>query len=196
MHDTNKQSVCRCNWCNLKNPLYVDYHDREWGGAQHDDAMLFELLILESFQAGLSWECVLNKRQNFRRAFDGFALERICGYDTKKIEALMADPGIIRNRRKIEAAIKNARIFRAIQQEYLSFDAYIWHFTDGQVVYETGKASSELSDQISKDLKKRGMGFVGTTIIYAYLQAIGVIHSHDEECFLYKEQSDPTTDFC
>ncbi|MCI8455076.1 MAG: DNA-3-methyladenine glycosylase I [Lachnospiraceae bacterium] len=194
MCETEKQPKCRCGWCNLKNPLYVEYHDREWGVAQHEDAVLFELLILESFQAGLSWECVLNKRQNFRKAFDGFVPDRVCGYDAKKIEALMADPGIIRNRRKMEAAVKNARVFREIQKEYSSFDAYIWHFTDGHVVYETGKTSSELSDRVSRDLKKRGMSFVGTTILYAYLQAIGVICSHDEDCFLYKKQGTKSAD--
>ena len=142
--------------------------------------------MLESFQAGLSWETVLNKRENFRKAFDSFDPQRIRTYDEAKISSLMADSGIIRNRRKIDAAITNADVFLRLQAEWGSFDAYIWHFTDGKTVYEAGKTRSELSDAISKDLYKRGMRFVGTTIIYSYLQAIGVLYSHDRECFLYK----------
>ena len=177
----------RCSWCNLNNPLYVSYHDTQWCVPQHDDSIMFEFLVLESFQAGLSWETILNKRENFRKAFDGFDPERVRSYDEAKISALMADSGIIRNRRKIEAAIQNAGIFLQIQAQWGSFDAYIWHFTAGKTVYEAGETHSELSDIISKDLKKRGMVFVGTTIIYSYLQAIGILYSHDRECFLYKE---------
>ena len=177
----------RCTWANPHNPLYVQYHDEEWGVPVHDDARLFEMLILESFQAGLSWECVLNKREAFRRAFDGFDLDTVCAYDEAKLQALQADAGIIRNRLKIRAAVRNAIIFRSMQQEWGSFDRYLWHWTGGQVVYETGKSSSPLSDAIAKDLKKRGMTFVGTVIIYAYLQAVGVISSHEPGCFLYQE---------
>ena len=177
----------RCKWCNLANPLYKKYHDEEWCVSTYDDAALFEFIVLESFQAGLSWETILNKRENFREAFDSFKPELIMNYDEEKIEELMNNKGIIRNRRKIDAAIVNARVFLEIQAEWGTFSDYIWHFTEGKVIYEIGKASSELSDRISKELKKRGMKFVGTTIVYAYLQAIGVIYSHDKECFMYKE---------
>lgn len=177
----------RCKWCNLANPLYVKYHDEEWCVPTYDDAVLFEFIILEAFQAGLSWETILNKRENFRESFDDFKPEVIMNYDDAKIEEMVNNKGIIRNRRKIEAAIINAKVFLEIQKEWGTFSKYIWHFTEGKVIYETGKASSNLSDQISKDLKKRGMKFVGTTIVYAYLQSIGVIYSHDENCFLHKE---------
>ena len=177
----------RCKWCNLANPLYVKYHDEEWCVPTYDDALLFEFVILEAFQAGLSWETILNKRENFREAFDQFDPYIIKEYEEDKIDELMNNKGIIRNRRKIEAAIVNAKVFLEIQKEWGTFSKYIWHFTDGKIVYETGKASSELSDKISKELKKRGMKFVGTTIVYAYLQSIGVINSHDLECYLHKE---------
>lgn len=173
----------RCSWANPKNPLYIRYHDEEWGVPVHDDHKLFEMLILESFQAGLSWECILNKREAFRQAFDGFDLEKVCGYGQEKLERLMQEPGIVRNKLKIRAAVNNARIFRTIQQEWGSFDLYLWHWTEGNTVYETGKVSSELSDTVSRDLKRRGMKFVGTVIIYSYLQAVGVINSHEETCF-------------
>ena len=174
----------RCCWANPKNERYVRYHDEEWGVPVHDDRKLFEMLTLECFQAGLSWECVLNKRDAFREAFDGFDLEKVCAYDEDKLEMLRKDPGIIRNRLKIQAAVTNAQLFREIQKECGSFSAYLWHWTDGRVVHETGRTSSELSDHISKDLKKRGMKFVGTTVIYAYLQAVGVACSHEQGCFL------------
>ena len=174
----------RCCWANPKNERYIRYHDEEWGFPVHDDGKLFEMLVLECFQAGLSWECVLNKREAFREAFDGFDLEAVCAYGEDKLEALVRDPGIIRNRLKIQAAVTNARGFREIQGEYGSFSGYLWHWTAGKVVCETGLTHSELSDRISKDLKKRGMKFVGTTVIYAYLQAVGVIYSHDGGCFL------------
>lgn len=177
----------RCKWCNLNNPLYVKYHDEEWCVPTYDDKILFEFIILEAFQAGLSWETILNKRENFRVAFDNFDPLVIKEYDDNKISELMNNKGIIRNRRKIDAAIVNAKVFLEIQEEWGTFSKYIWHFTEGKIICETGKASSELSDQISKDLKKRGMKFVGTTIVYAYLQSIGVIYSHDIDCFLYKE---------
>lgn len=177
----------RCKWCNLDNPLYVKYHDEEWGEPTYDDKDLFELLILESFQAGLSWECVLNKRENFRHAYDNFDIDKIVCYDEAKINELKQNPGIIRNKLKIKASINNAKIFKQIKKEYGSFSKYIWGFTNGKIIYEIGKISSELSDKISKDLKKKGMTFVGTTIIYAYLQAIGIVNSHDENCFKYKK---------
>lgn len=177
----------RCKWCNLDNPLYVKYHDEEWGEPTYDDKDLFELLILESFQAGLSWECVLNKLENFRHAYDNFDIDKIINYDEAKINELKQNPGIIRNKLKIKASINNAKIFKQIKKEYGSFSKYIWGFTNGKIIYEIGKTSSELSDKISKDLKKRGMTFVGTTIIYAYLQAIGIVNSHDENCFKYKK---------
>ncbi len=174
----------RCCWANPKNERYIRYHDEEWGVPVHDDRKLFEMLILECFQAGLSWECVLNKQEAFREVFDDFDLEKVCDYDEAKLEALRNNPRIIRNRLKIQAAVTNAQLFREIQQEYGSFSEYLWHWTDGKVIHETGRTSSELSDDISKDLKKRGMKFVGTTVIYAYLQAVGVIYSHEQECFL------------
>ena len=173
----------RCCWANPKNERYICYHDEEWGVPVHDDQKLFEMLILECFQAGLSWECVLNKRDAFRKAFDGFDLEKICAYHEDKLEMLRNNPEIIRNRLKIQAAVINAQAFCKIQKEYGSFSEYLWHWTDGRVIQETGKTSSELSDTISKDLKKYGMKFVGTTVVYAYLQAIGVIWSHEDECF-------------
>ena len=173
----------RCCWANPKNERYICYHDEEWGVPVHDDQKLLEMLILECFQAGLSWECVLNKRDAFRKAFDGFDLEKICAYHEDKLEMLRNNPEIIRNRLKIQAAVINAQAFCKIQKEYGSFSEYLWHWTDGRVIQETGKTSSELSDTISKDLKKYGMKFVGTTVVYAYLQAIGVIWSHEDECF-------------
>ena len=151
----------------------------------YEDKYLYEMLILESFQAGLSWECVLNKREAFRKAFNNFDIDKICKYDNKKIQELLENPNIIRNKLKINAAINNSKIFKEIQKEYQTFSNYIWHFTENRVVYENDKTSSELSDIISNDLKKRGMKFVGTTIIYSYLQAIGVINSHKNGCFLH-----------
>lgn len=182
----------RCKWCNTGNPLYIRYHDNEWGLPCHEEHALYELLILESFQAGLSWETVLNKREHFREVYDQFDLDKVCDYDEEKIGQLLADPGIIRNRLKVRASIKNSRIFRKIQEEYGSFDAYIWSWTEGRILYENRPeiTTSPLSDAISKDLKKRGMTFVGSTIIYAYLQAIGVINAHSEECYLYKGKDD------
>lgn len=174
----------RCRWANPNNERYLRYHDEEWGVPVHDDGKLFEMLILECFQAGLSWECVLNKREAFREAFDGFDLETVCAYDTDKMEKLRSNPGVIRNRRKIQAAVANAQVFRKIQKEYGHFSDYLWQWTGGRVIYEKGKTSSELSDAVSEDLKKRGMKFVGTTVIYAYLQAVGVVYSHEEGCFL------------
>lgn len=177
----------RCFWVNLNNPIYVKYHDEEWSRPCHDEHGLYELLLLESFQAGLSWECVLNKRENFRQAFDGFDIDKVAAYDEQKIEELLGNSGIIRNRLKVKASVKNSIVFKQIQAEYGSFDRYIWHFTEGESVDESCiyRTSSPLSDTISKDLKKRGMTFVGTTIIYSYLQAIGVLNAHTEECFCF-----------
>lgn len=178
----------RCAWVNMKNPLYIQYHDNEWGVPEHQDEKLYELLILESFQAGLSWECILNKRKAFREAFDGFDIDKVCEYGDDKIAELMSNPGIIRNRRKIEAAITNSRIFKDIQKEYGSFDTYLWGFSNDKTVTEpyTLRTTSPLSDAISADLKKRGMKFVGSTIIYAYLQSMGIINAHGDECDLHR----------
>lgn len=175
----------RCSWCNLNNPLYIRYHDEEWGQPNFDERYLLEMLILESFQAGLSWECVLNKREAFRQAYDQFDLNKICSYDETKLQELAQNKGIIRNRLKIKASVENAKIFKAIQKEYGSFYNYLKIFTQGKTFYEVGLTSSKLSDCLSADLKKKGMKFVGTTIIYSYLQAIGIIYSHDENCDLY-----------
>ncbi|WP_303146514.1 DNA-3-methyladenine glycosylase I [uncultured Cloacibacillus sp.] len=174
----------RCFWANPKNERYIAYHDHEWGVPVRDDRKLFEMLLLECFQAGLSWECVLNKREAFRRAFDGFDWDIVAAYGGEKVEELMGDAGIIRNRLKIKAAVTNARVFIKIREEHGSFANYLWGWTGGETIRETGKSSSPLSDSVSKDLKKRGMKFVGTTVIYAYLQAVGVIWSHEEGCFL------------
>lgn len=176
----------RCKWCNPKNPVYVEYHDHEWGIPTHDDARLFELLILEPFQAGLSWETILNKRESFRRAFAGFDAGAIAQFGEEKIQEMLADASLIRNRAKIEAAINNAGIYLSIQREWGSFSAYIWHFSGGKVICENDRTSSPLSDAVAKDLKKRGMKFIGTTTAYAYLQAIGVINSHDDGCFMHR----------
>lgn len=183
--------VKRCFWANPDNPLYIAYHDEEWGEPCHDERMLFEMIILEGFQAGLSWECVLNKREAFREAFDNFEVRKVSEYDENKLNELAVNPNIIRNRLKIHSSVTNAKAFIKIQEEYGSFDRYIWGFTQGQVVYEPCdlRTTSHLSDTISKDLKKRGMKFVGSTIIYSFLQAIGVINGHLEGCWKYKEQA-------
>ena len=177
----------RCQWCNLNNPLYVKYHDEEWCVLNNDEKYLFEMLILESFQAGLSWECVLNKRKDFEKAYNNFDIDKVINYDDKKIEELLNNKKIIRNKLKIKASIENAKIFKTIQKEYGSFNNYLNNFTNKQIIYELNKTTNYLSDNISKDLQKRGMKFVGSTIIYAYLQAIGIIYSHDKECYLYKD---------
>ena len=176
----------RCKWCNLKNELYIQYHDKEWGIPNFDDKYLYEMLILESFQAGLSWECVLNKRESFRKAFDDFSIDNICDYDENKIQELLKNENIIRNKLKIKAAINNSKIFKEIQKEYGSFYNYLRKYTKDETIIEIDKTTSELSDAISKDLQTKGMKFVGSTIIYSYLQAIGVIYSHEKDCYLYK----------
>ncbi len=177
----------RCKWCNLKNEKYIKYHDEEWGVPNFDDKYLFEMLILESFQAGLSWECVLNKREAFEKAYDNFDIEKIINYDETKILELSENKNIIRNKLKIKASINNAKVFKNIKEEYQTFYNYLKSYTNDKIIYENDKTTSPLSDAISKDLIKRGMKFVGTTIIYSYLQAIGVINSHEDDCYLYKK---------
>lgn len=176
----------RCKWCNLNNPIYIEYHDKEWGVMNINDDYLLEMLILESFQAGLSWECVLNKRESFRQAYDNFNIDKICNYTENEIKELSENKDIIRNKLKIKASINNTKIFKSIQKEFGSFSNYLKIFTKDNIIYETDKTTNFLSDDISKDLIKRGMKFVGSTIIYSYLQAIGIIYSHEKECFLYK----------
>lgn len=176
----------RCTWCNLNNPKYIEYHDHEWGKLNTDEKYLFEMLILESFQAGLSWQCILNKREAFKVAYEDFDIDKVIEFNEEKIEQLRNNPKIIRNKLKIKASISNAKIFKSIQEEYQTFYNYLCTFTHGKIIYETNKTTSSLSDSISNDLKKRGMKFVGSTIIYSYLQAIGVIYSHEKDCFLYK----------
>lgn len=178
----------RCFWVDEKSEIYTKYHDEEWGIPKHDDHELFELLILESFQAGLSWITILKKRENFRKAFDNFDIQKVANYNNEKIAELLSNTGIIRSKNKILSAINNAKIFMQIQKDFGSFANYIWSFTDNKVLKNTtGKiiTSSTLSDEISKDLKKRGMKYVGTVIIYSYLQAIGIIDDHDQNCFKY-----------
>ena len=174
----------RCTWAG-SDEVYVRYHDDEWGVPTHDDRELFEMLVLESFQAGLSWITILKKRENFRRAFDDFDVRKVADYDEAKVEELRMNEGIIRHKGKINAAINNAQVFIEIQDEFGSFDEYIWGFTDGEIIKAEFLTESELSRHISKDLKKRGMKFVGPTIIYSYLESIGVIDNHQEGCFKY-----------
>lgn len=176
----------RCKWCNLKNPLYVEYHDSEWCITNFDDKYLYEMLLLESFQAGLSWECILNKRESFRKAYDDFDYNKVILYNDSKVNELLNNTNIIRNKRKIKASINNSKIFKSIVDEYGTFYNYLRSFTSDIIIYETDKTTNDLSDAISNDLKNRGMTFVGSVIIYSYLQAIGVIYSHDKDCFLYK----------
>ena len=181
------EQVYRCEWAG-PDQIYINYHDNEWGQPIHDDNKLFEMLILEGFQAGLSWITILKKREAFRKAFGGFDPAIVSGYGPEKLEDLMADPGIVRNRRKIGAAVTNAAAFLEIQKEFGSFDRYLWDFTQGQVILNTDdqvRASSELSDRISADLKRRGMKFVGTVIIYSFLQAVGVVNDHETGCWCY-----------
>ena len=180
----------RCKWCNTNNPLYVEYHDSEWCIPNFNDKYLYEMLILESFQAGLSWECVLNKREAFREAYDDFDINKVVTYGDDKIAELSDNKRIIRNRLKIKASISNSRVFRDIALEFGSFYNYLSSFTKGETVYETDKTTSKLSDSISADLKRRGMTFVGSVIIYSYLQAIGVIYSHEKDCYLFKKEDE------
>ncbi len=177
----------RCRWCNPKNPKYIGYHDHEWGVLNTDERYLYEMLILESFQAGLSWECVLNKRESLRAAYDGFDIEKVCLYDDRKIAELLNNKDIIRNRLKIKASIRNSQIFKTIVGEYGSFYAYLRTFTEDTVIYETERTTNDISDALSADLQKRGMKFVGSTIVYSYLQAIGILNSHEKGCYLYQD---------
>ena len=182
----------RCDW-STNDPLYIAYHDNEWGVPLHNEQQLFEFLTLETFQAGLSWITVLRKRENFRIAFDNFDYQKIALYDETKVEELLQDSGIIRNKLKIRAAINNAQAFMQIQNEFGSFDAYIWGFVGGKAIQNQRKnmrdlpATSEISDKLSKDLKKRGFKFVGSTVIYAHMQATGMVNDHTMDCFRYKE---------
>ncbi len=192
----------RCPWCERKGhknnergdkDFYVDYHDKEWGVPVHDDRLLFEFLILEGAQAGLSWSTILQRREGYRKAFDNFDVKKVAKYDEAKIQKLLVDERIIRNQLKIRSAVKNAQAFIAIQKEFGSFDAYLWAFVDGKPLQNKVKtmkdvpAKTEVSDKIAKDLKKRGMNFVGSTIIYAFMQAIGMVNDHLDECFRKKE---------
>ena len=176
----------RCKWCNEENLLYVKYHDKEWGRFRVDDDYLFEMLFLESFQAGLSWECVLNKRENFRKAFDDFDCRAIANYNEQRVQELLNNKNIIRNKRKVLASINNAKIFQEIVQEYGSFYDYLKKFTKGKTLQETSKDTNDWSNKISDDLYKRGMRFVGSKIIYSFLQAVGIIDSHESDCDMYK----------
>ncbi|MDA9129369.1 DNA-3-methyladenine glycosylase I [Candidatus Gracilibacteria bacterium] len=179
----------RCAWAKPGNELYLTYHDEEWGRAVHDDTVLFEFLVLEGAQAGLSWETILKKRENYRQAFDDFDYVKIAEYSENKIQELLENSGIIRNKLKVRSAVKNAKVFLKIRSEFGSFSKYLWDFVGGKQIVNTPKdasevpVSTELSDRISQDLKRRGMSFVGTTIIYAYLQAVGVVNDHVVECF-------------
>lgn len=178
----------RCCWVDEKSELYVRYHDEEWGVPKFDDRELFELLVLESFQAGLSWLTVLKKREAFGKAYDNFDVKKVASYDDTKIQELLANSRIIRSKGKILASISNAKIFMDIQKEFGSFSNYIWGFTDNKVIKNSSEiipVSTPLSDKISKDLKSRGMKYVGTVIIYSYLQAIGVVDDHEKNCFKY-----------
>lgn len=187
-------NVVRCQWAG-EDPLSVAYHDAEWGVPVHDERELFELLVLEGAQAGLSWITILRKREGYRRAFDNFDVRKVAAYDDAKQAALRNDSGIIRNKLKIKSAVQNARAFLRVQEEFGSFDNYIWGFVDHKPVINTWRtlseipASTPLSEQISKDLKKRGFNFVGPTIIYAYMQSIGMVNDHTVDCFRYKELS-------
>jgi len=183
----------RCGWVGESNPLLLEYHDREWGVPVHDDRQHFEFLVLEGAQAGLSWSVVLNKREGYRRAFSEFDPNKVARYTDKRVQKLLLDPGIIRNRQKIEAAVRNARAFLAVQEEFDSFDAYAWRFVGGQPKLNRWKvmkqipATSTESDAFSKDLKQRGFSFVGSTVIYAHMQAVGMVNDHLIDCFRYRE---------
>jgi len=186
-------SVIRCSWAS--NPLSIRYHDEEWGVPTHDDRTLFEFLILEGAQAGLSWDTILKKRENYRAAFDGFHPAKIAPYDRRKVQALLRDPGIVRNRLKIAAAVKNAQAFLSVQEEFGSFDRYIWQFVGGKPKQNSRRSLRQVpaftpeSDAMSKDLKKRGFTFVGTTICYAFMQAVGMVNDHLTDCFRWRPLS-------
>jgi DNA-3-methyladenine glycosylase I len=185
--------LVRCSWAS--NPLSIRYHDREWGLPQHDDLVLFEFLLLEGAQAGLSWDTILQKRENYRAAFDGFDPQRIARYDRRKMQGLLRNPGIVRNRLKIASAVQNAKAFLGIQEGFASFDQYIWQFVGGKPRVNAWGAGQQVpartveSDAMSKDLKKRGFNFVGSTICYAFMQAVGMVNDHNVECFRYAQVS-------
>jgi DNA-3-methyladenine glycosylase I len=187
-----KTAKTRCRWVPLDDPDYVQYHDKEWGRPVHDDRLLFEMLILEGAQAGLSWSTILHKRANYQRVFAQFDPKKVARFDAARKAKLLLDPGIVRNRLKIDSTVTNAQAFLEVQREFGSFDQYLWSFVNGRPVINAPTAGSgvpartELSDRISKDLKKRGFRFVGTTILYAYLQAVGVVNDHSRDCFLYR----------
>ena len=185
--------VRRCSWVSVNDPLMLQYHDREWGVPVHEDRKHFEFLVLEGSQAGLSWTIVLKKREGYRRAFDGFDPEKVARFSDRRIEKLVLDPAIIRNRMKIEAAVRNARAFLKIQEECGSFDSYCWRFVDGRPKLNRWKTMRQIpptspeSDAFSKDLKQRGFSFVGSTVVYAHMQAVGMVNDHLVDCFRYRE---------
>jgi DNA-3-methyladenine glycosylase I len=184
----------RCEWCGTED-IYVDYHDKEWGVPVHNDRLHFEMIILDGAQAGLSWITILKRREGYRKAFDNFDVNKVAKYSDNKIERLLQDPGIIRNRLKVKSAVQNAKAFIKIQKEFGSFDKYIWQFVNHNTIQNKWKKMGELpaktkeSDEMSKDLKKRGFSFVGSTICYAYMQAAGMVNDHTSDCFRYKEVS-------
>jgi len=183
----------RCAWAADVGPLYQKYHDREWGVPVHDDRCLFEFLILEGAQAGLSWSTILNKRENYRKAYDNFDARKIARYDAARVRRLLRDPGIVRNRLKIRASILNARAFLAVQEEFGSFDRYVWQFVGGKPIRNSRRSMRQVpartkeSDAMSKDLKQRGFKFVGSTICYAFMQAVGMVNDHTVDCFRYRQ---------
>jgi len=193
MGQESEKSLIRCPWVDLSKPDYIEYHDLEWGVPLHDDQMLFEFLVLESAQAGLSWYTVLKKRGNYRKAFNGFDPEKVANYNDKRIEKLLSNAGIIRNRLKIQSTITNAQKFLDIVEEYGSFDAYVWRFVDGTPILNRLKslddypATSKASDAFSQDLKQRGFKFVGPTICYAFMQATGLVNDHSLDCYRRQE---------
>lgn len=193
MANQNDPTLVRCGWA--RNPLSIRYHDEEWGVPTHDDARLFEFVILEGAQAGLSWDTILNKRENYRAAFDQFDPQRIAGYDRRKFQSLLQNPGIIRNRLKIASAVRNAKAFLAVQKEFGSFDRYVWQFVGGKPRVNSWRSLKQVpartpeSDAMSKDLKKRGFSFVGSTICYAFMQAVGMVNDHVVNCFRHRLSS-------
>ena len=193
MEAPRRKSVTRCLWAENGNPLYAAYHDEEWGVPQHDDCVLFEFLILEGAQAGLSWSTILNKREGYRKAFAEFDPDQVARFDKARIQRALQDPGIVRNRLKVESAVTNARAYLEVQKEFGTFDAYIWQFVGGKPIQNSWKAMKQVpastseSDAMSKDLKHRGFKFVGTTIIYAFMQATGMVNDHTIDCFRWKQ---------
>lgn len=179
--------MTRCSWLPEGDNLYENYHDHEWGRPLHDDHKLYEMFVLELFQAGLSWRIILGKREAFREAYDDFDINKVACYDEKKVDELMQNKAIIRSLNKIKASISNSKIILTIIKEYGSFNNYIWSFTNNQIIYEVGKTTNAISDAMSKDLKKRGVKYAGSVTIYSFLQAVGVINSHEKDCFLFNK---------